>query len=86
MAGELDPNVVWLLDLAEEMNYTRSIIPITGSRSYLFMGKKVYMLYGDCPTKETARKCEKWNPVEVAWLADDRAVQYLERKIRTYGQ
>lgn len=86
MAAELDANVGWLLELAEEMNYNRAIIPVTGSRSYLFMGKKVYMLYGDCPTKETARKAEKWNAVEVGWLADDRTVQYLERKIRNYGK
>ncbi len=87
MAAELDPNVVWLLELAEEMNYNRAIIPITGSRSYLFMpGRKVYMLYGDCPTKETARKAEKWNKIELGWLADDRKVQNLEWKIRNYGK
>lgn len=85
MAGELDGNVVWLLALAEEMNFSRAYIPVTGSRTYLFMGKKVYMLYTDCPTKETARKAEKWNALELTWLALDRERHNLERKVREYA-
>jgi len=84
MAAELDANVAWLLALAGEMGYKRALIAVTGDRSYLFEGKRVYMLYSGCPTKETARRAEKWNAVEVAWLTDDREYQYLERKIREY--
>jgi len=85
MAAELDANVVWLLALAGEMDYKWALIAITGDRSYLFTGKKVYMLYTRCPTKETARRAEKWNAVEVAYLAEDRECQYVERKIREYA-
>lgn len=81
-----NPNITWLLALAAEMNFKRSIIPITESRSYLFVGKKVYMLYTDCPTKETARKCEQWNATELTWLALDRERYGLESKVRNYGK
>jgi len=84
MAAELDANVVWLLALAGEMDYKRALIAITGDRSYLFAGKRGYMIYSDCPTQETARRAEKWNAVEVAYLAEDRECQYIERKIREY--
>ena len=86
MAKTLDKNVKWLIDLAAEINRKRSLIPVTGSRSYLFIGNVVYLIYGECATKETARKAENFNAAELSMLAEDRAHNGLEQKARKYGK
>ena len=71
-----------LLALAAELNLDRAKVPVTGSRTYLFCGEKVYLLYTDCPTEQTARTAENFTQAELAWLAEDFQQNGLEQKAR----
>jgi hypothetical protein len=82
MAKKTDKNVARLVALATELNRKRTKVPVSGSRTYLFRGKKVKLLYTDCPTEETARVAENFNATELAWLAEDLEVNGLEKKAR----
>ncbi len=82
MAKKPDKNVARLVALATELDRDSTKVPVTGSRTYLFRGKKVFLLYTDCPTEEKARTAENFNPAELAWLAEDLELNGLEKKAR----